>query len=62
VEDIPSWYLVSTNDHAIPPATERFMAARAGSVVSQVKASHVPMISQAKATLATIAAAIHAVD
>lgn len=38
------------------------MAARAGSVVSQVKASHVPMISQPKATLATITAAIHAVD
>ena len=24
---IPSWYLVATNDHAIPPATQRFMAA-----------------------------------
>lgn len=26
---IPSWYLVSKEDHVIPPATERFMAARA---------------------------------
>ncbi|MFE1446673.1 alpha/beta fold hydrolase [Streptomyces olivaceoviridis] len=26
---IPSWYLVSREDHLIPPATERFMAARA---------------------------------
>lgn len=26
---IPSWYLVSKEDHLIPPAAERFMAARA---------------------------------
>ncbi|MFC7386953.1 alpha/beta fold hydrolase [Sphaerisporangium rhizosphaerae] len=26
---IPSWYLVSNDDHLIPPAAERFMAARA---------------------------------
>ena len=59
---IPSWYLVATNDHAIPPATQRFMADRAGSTISQVAASHVPMMSQPKATLATIMPAIHAVD
>ena len=46
LEDGSSWYLVATNDHAIPPKTQRFMAARAGSVVSQVKASHVPMQSR----------------
>ncbi len=59
---IPSWYLVSTNDHAIPPKTQWFMAHRAGSVISHVAASHVPMMSHPKATLATIMAAIHAVD
>ena len=59
---IPSWYLVTTNDHAIPPVTQEFMAARAGSTISHVAASHVPMQSQPKATLATIKAAIHAVD
>src|SRR5438105_6151564 len=26
---IPSWYMVARQDHAIPPATDRFMAARA---------------------------------
>lgn len=59
---IPSWYLVATNDHAIPPKTQQFMASRAGSVVTSVAASHVPMQSQPKATLATITNAIHAVD
>jgi pimeloyl-ACP methyl ester carboxylesterase len=43
---IPSWYLVAQNDHAIPPATERFMAQRAGSTVQEVQSSHVPMISR----------------
>jgi len=47
---IPSWYLVATEDHAIPPVTERFMAARAKAHVEEVAASHVPMISRPKAT------------
>jgi pimeloyl-ACP methyl ester carboxylesterase len=59
---IPSWYLVATNDHAIPPKTQQFMAHRAGSITSHVAASHVPMQSQPRATLATITTAIHAVD
>ncbi|WP_229925073.1 alpha/beta fold hydrolase [Streptomyces sulfonofaciens] len=28
-KSIPSWFLVSNDDHLIPPATERFMATRA---------------------------------
>jgi pimeloyl-ACP methyl ester carboxylesterase len=58
---IPSWYLVSTHDHAIPPATQRFMAARAHATVFQVAASHVPMISQPTATLQVILAAARSV-
>jgi pimeloyl-ACP methyl ester carboxylesterase len=57
---IPSWYLVASQDHAIPPATERFMAARAHATVS-VRASHVPMVSRPAATMQVIlAAARHA--
>src|SRR5258707_10532187 len=47
---IPSWYMVARQDHAIPPATERFMAARAHATTVEVNASHVPMISQPEAT------------
>jgi pimeloyl-ACP methyl ester carboxylesterase len=54
---IPSWYLVSTQDRAIPPATQRFMADRAHATVSQVKASHVPMVSKTAATMKVILAA-----
>jgi pimeloyl-ACP methyl ester carboxylesterase len=42
---IPSWYLVASDDHAIPPATERFMAKRAGATTVEISASHVAMVS-----------------
>ena len=38
---IPSWAVVGTEDRVIPPATQRRMAERAGSTVSEVAASHV---------------------
>ncbi|MEY2566683.1 MAG: hypothetical protein QOE35_1212 [Actinomycetota bacterium] len=53
-KSIPSWYLVATEDHAIPPATQRFMADRAGSHISQVRSSHVPQISQPEKTVDVI--------
>ena len=34
---IPSWYLVAIEDRAIPPATQRFMAERAGAHTSEVR-------------------------
>ena len=43
---IPSWYLLGTEDKAIPPATQRFMAERAGSTIEEVPASHASMVSQ----------------
>jgi pimeloyl-ACP methyl ester carboxylesterase len=54
---IPSWYLVATQDRAIPPVTQRFMAKRANAKVSHVKASHVPMVSKPAATMKVILAA-----
>ncbi|MCU1586620.1 MAG: hypothetical protein JWN31_113 [Frankiales bacterium] len=59
---IPSWYLVATQDHAIPPVTQRFMAQRAGAHVSEVASSHVPMMSQPKATTDVILDAAHSVE
>jgi pimeloyl-ACP methyl ester carboxylesterase len=58
---IPSWYLVATHDHAIPPATQRFMAARAHATTREVKASHVPMVSHPGATTRLILEAARAV-
>jgi len=42
---IPSWYLVASEDHTIPPTAERVMAARAGATTVEIRSSHVAMIS-----------------
>jgi pimeloyl-ACP methyl ester carboxylesterase len=42
----PDWYMVAKDDHAIPPATERFMAARMKAHTVEVKASHAVLVSQ----------------
>jgi pimeloyl-ACP methyl ester carboxylesterase len=44
--DKPSWYLVATDDHMIPPPAQRAMADRAASTVSEVAASHSLYVSQ----------------
>ena len=59
---IPSWYLVASNDQAIPPATERFMAKRAGATTVEIASSHVAMISHPKAVTDLILDAARAVD
>lgn len=46
---IPSWYMVANDDHLIPPATQRFMAERAGATTVEVRSSHVAMISKPSA-------------
>jgi len=59
---IPSWYLVATDDHAIPPVAQEFMADRANARISRVKASHVPMQSQPDDTIRIIRKAIASLD
>jgi len=59
---IPSWYLVASNDHAIPPATERFMAKRAGATTVEIPSSHVAMISHPDMVTDLILEAVHATD
>ena len=44
-KSLPSWYLVSANDEAIPPDGERQFAARMGATTVEVPASHVAMVS-----------------
>jgi pimeloyl-ACP methyl ester carboxylesterase len=45
----PSWYLVATDDHMIPPVAQRAMSKRAGSNVVEVKGSHAVYVSQPEA-------------
>jgi pimeloyl-ACP methyl ester carboxylesterase len=46
-KSVPSWYAVADADHAIPPAAQRFMAARAGAHTVQLAgASHAVPLSR----------------
>jgi pimeloyl-ACP methyl ester carboxylesterase len=42
----PSWYLIASDDHMIPPAAQRAMAERAGATVAEIRASHAVYVSQ----------------
>ncbi|MFI6317653.1 alpha/beta fold hydrolase [Nonomuraea sp. NPDC050556] len=56
-KEIPSWYLVARDDKVLPAAAQRFMAQRAGARITEVRASHVAMISRPDVTFDLIARA-----
>jgi pimeloyl-ACP methyl ester carboxylesterase len=45
----PSWYLVASDDHMIPPPAQRAMAERAGATVTEAAGSHSIYLSQPQA-------------
>jgi pimeloyl-ACP methyl ester carboxylesterase len=47
-KSLPSWYLVATEDRAIPPDVERMFAKRMGATVVEAPSSHVAMVSHPK--------------
>ena len=55
--EIPSWALIGTVDRVILPATQQFMAERAGARIVKVKASHLSIISRLGAVTGLIVAA-----
>jgi len=57
----PSWYLVATDDHMIPPPAQRAMSERIGATTSEVAASHAVYVSQPDAVASLITAAAHAI-
>jgi pimeloyl-ACP methyl ester carboxylesterase len=42
----PSWYLIATDDHMIPPAAQHFMSKRAGATVVENAGSHAIYVSK----------------
>jgi len=44
-KSLPSWYLVATKDHAIPPDAERSFAKRMKATTVEIPSSHVAMVS-----------------
>jgi pimeloyl-ACP methyl ester carboxylesterase len=57
---LPCWYLLGTEDKAIPPATQRFMAERANATIVEVAASHASMVSQPEAATQLVLQAVEA--
>ena len=51
---IPSWAVIGTQDQVIPPAELTFMAQRAHSQITYVKAGHLSMITQPSAVAKVI--------
>lgn len=59
---IQTWDIIGTEDHAIPVAAQEFMAKRAHANVTEIKASHLSMISQPDKVAAVIEAAAKKVN
>jgi pimeloyl-ACP methyl ester carboxylesterase len=45
-KSLPSWFLVSEKDNAIPPEAERFMAERMGATTESIDGSHTAFIAR----------------
>lgn len=59
---IPTWTLVATQDRVIPPDAQRAMAARAGAVTAEVRASHSVAVSNPSKVARFIELAARSVD
>jgi len=58
---IPSWYLVGTNDKAIPPATQEFMAHRMHATTVEIPSSHCSLVSHPEAVTRLIVEAAESI-
>ncbi len=59
-QTIPSWSLIGTADHVIPPAEQLFMSKRAHARVTEIDAGHLSLISRPGAVTRVIVAAAQA--
>jgi pimeloyl-ACP methyl ester carboxylesterase len=57
----PSWYLVATDDHMIPPPAQRFMAKRAGATTVEERGSHAIYVSSPSVVVDIIENAVNGV-
>lgn len=60
--DKPSYAIIATEDRALNPERARWMAKRAGSKITELKASHAVLISQPDAVAQVIETAARAVE
>ena len=60
--DKPSYAIIATEDRALNPERARWMARRAGSMITELRASHAVLISQPHAVAQVIETAARAVE
>lgn len=61
-KSIPSWYLVCTEDHMIPPPAQEFLAKRMNATVRSVPSSHCPFVSHPQEVADIIALAAESLN
>ena len=54
---IPSWSLIGTQDHVVPPDAQEFMSKRANATIETVDAGHLSLITRSEAVTKMIEAA-----
>jgi pimeloyl-ACP methyl ester carboxylesterase len=59
-KNLPTWYMVSEQDNAIPPDAERFMAKRMNAVTESVNGSHAAFIAHPEIAAGLILKAVAA--
>jgi pimeloyl-ACP methyl ester carboxylesterase len=59
-KSLPSWYLVASDDEALPPDAERLFAKRMGATFVEVPSSHLAMVSHPKDVVQLIESALDA--
>ena len=57
---IPSWSLIGTEDHVIPPALQEMFSKRAGAHVTRVEAGHLSLITRPAEVTEVILSAVQA--
>jgi pimeloyl-ACP methyl ester carboxylesterase len=57
---IPSWSLIGTQDHVIPPALQEHMSTRAGAHITRIKAGHLTPVTRPAAVTDMILSAVDA--
>ena len=61
-KSLPSWYLITTDDQALPPPAQHLFAKRMGATVIEVPSSHLPFVSHPRDVVKLIETAAEAVS
>ena len=61
-KSLPSWYLITTDDQALPPGAQRLFAKRMGATVIEVPSGHLPFVSHPRDVVKLIETAAEAIS